>query len=264
LNLFHRTNRNGINTVPQYVYPVLPVYEALPVAGAKPQVKEVDSRVYKITHNTLENSLRSQDNGLEIMYSSPTYKPLATSFHASGGIYRTESYSTAISQSPITNTGTDPKDVVVGYFNPDKRLSYSSNARIGTATHLPRLKLVFEFTADFQLMNYSKYGEYNIIPIGYQTRDYTDYIITTFDPSNPIHQMLYDKKMQSLKENNGNNYFAANFHFSMAKEINKKLRLSFNVYNFLDYQPRSYVESLGTVRTPNSSPNFGAEISYKF
>ncbi|QNL48219.1 TonB-dependent receptor [Olivibacter sp. SDN3] len=263
LNLFHRTNSHGIDSYEQYEYPALPNYQAIPVPGEKPEVIQTGLRVYEIERKLMANLLRSQDNGIELLYNSPKYAPLATSLHASGGIYRSASSSNARVEERLGTTGTDPEDVIRGYFNPDRQISYSSNARVGTATHLPRLKLVFEFTADFQLMNYSKLLWENAVPTAYITRDYTEHVVDPFDPANPIHQMLYDRREQRIRAANETNLFVANFHFSMAKEIGERLRLSFNVYNFLDYQPRSYYEVRDSVRMPNSAPNFGAMITYK-
>ncbi|GAA4786316.1 TonB-dependent receptor [Olivibacter ginsenosidimutans] len=264
-NLYHRTNKNGINSYTNYVYPQLPVYTAIAQTGQKPIVEQTGTVVKEIQHSMLANVLRSTDNGFEVMYSSPRVAAIATSFNASGGLYRTVSCSNMVSPENITNTGTDPNDIVRGYYLPSSSLSYSSNGRIGSATHLPRLKLIFEFTADFQLMNYSKQKDYSFQPIAYMTRDFTYYAIDHYDASNPDHKLLYDLRVKDYTEDNiSRNLFAANFHFSVAKEINERLRISFNVYNFLDYQPRIYREKLTSkVLTPNSKPNFGAEISFK-
>lgn len=264
LNIYHRTNKNGINSLNNYVYPRLPLYTATPQTGQKPLVEQTGIGTQEIDHLVLDNVLRSTDNGFELMYSSPRVAAIATSFNASGGIYRTTSFNNLISPIDVDNNGTNLTDVVRGYFRPTQYVSYSSNGRLGTATHLPQLKLVFELTADFQFLNYSKQKTNDFQPVGYMTRDYTNHVIDHYDANNPVHKTLYDFRRNKYKtENLSNNLFIANFHLSVAKEINKRLRISFNVYNFLDYQPRIYREGLSGPLIPNSKPNFGAELSYK-
>lgn len=264
LNIYHRTNKNGINSYINYVYPELPVYTASPQAGQKPIVEQTGVAIQEIEHRMLDNILRSTDIGFELMYSSPRIAAIATSFNASGGIYRSTGFSNTLTSRKVDGNGTDPKDIVRGYFRPTKYLSYSSNGRVGSATHLPQLKLIFELTADFQFLNYSKQKADDFQPVGYMTRDYTNYVIDHYDENNPDHKRLYAIQLDGYNRDNiSRNLFIANFNLSVAKEINKRLRISFNVYNFLDYQPRIYREGLSGSLVPNSKPNFGAELSYK-
>jgi len=264
LNVYHRLNKNGINSYINYVYPQLPTYTASPQVGQKPIVEQSGVAIQEIEHRVLDNILRSTDIGFELMYSSPRVAAIATSFNASGGLYRTTSFNNMISPMKTDNNGTDPTDIVRGYFRPTQYVSYSSNGRVGSATHLPQLKLIFELTADFQFLNYSKQKANDFQPMGYMTRDYTNYVIDHYDENNPDHKRLYDIRLNEYNRDNiSRNLFIANFHLSVAKEINKRLRISFNVYNFLDYQPRIYREELSGPLVPNSKPNFGAELSYK-
>jgi len=119
--------------------------------------------------------------------------------------------------------------------------------------------------ADLQFLNYSKIEISDLYPKAYYTRDLNYYVIDVFDMNNPNHKLLYDhKKVQLEKLNSENNLVYANFGLSIAKEIGKRIYLSFNAYNFLDYQPRYFITKTGTVVAPNSSPNYGAQITYKF
>lgn len=264
-NLYYRDNRNGINSMTQYEYVVLPLYEATPLPGQKPTVTVVGERKLEITRNAMENILVSNDRGIEVMYSSPRVASLSTSFSASGGVYRTYSYVNRPRYENFLTENSSSTDVIRGVYTPRPTVIYSSHGRVGSATHLPRLRLVVQLTADFQFMNYSKQQWQDTRPIGYMTRDLEWYELHDDDWDNPVYQMLMDDiRIDSERSNATSNLVTANFHMAVAKEIGKRLRLSFNVFNFLDYQPRYYREQASSVLSPNGKPSFGAEISYKF
>lgn len=264
-NVFYRGNRNGINTLVDFVTVYLPEYEVTAVPGGKPTVEVTGEKPYEFQRNLMQNSLESNDRGFEVMYTSPRVPAIATTFSASGGVYRTYSFNHTPSYENITNTGTEPTDVIRGVYSPRPTIIYGSNGRVGTATHLPRLRLVVQLTADFQLMNYSKMVWQDMKPTGYVTRDLERHTLDGADTGDPIYQMLLDVvRVKHEQSNSETNLMTANFHMAVAKEIGKQLRLSFNVFNFLDYQPRYYRETLAGVVSPNGKPTFGAEISYKF
>lgn len=265
VNAFLKQNRNGINTISNRERLMLPVYEATPVTGSKPLVEVVGEKAYMLNKRTLQNSLSTDNYGFEVLYSSPKIEALYTSVNIAGGLTKATSKSNAKYEESFNTSGSDPKDVTLGIFNPLKNNSYLSNARVGTTTHFPKLRLIIQIMADFQLLNYSSLTDIQYYPIAYYTRDLTYYEVTKYDPQNPAHLYLYEQRVKKMKDyNSENDGIFCNFNLSMAKEINKNLRLSFNVYNFLDYQPRYYIVQNTTVKTPNSSPNYGAQITYKF
>lgn len=265
-NLYHRGNRHGITTLTRHEYVSLPVFEATPVPGQRPTVTVVGKREYELSRNVMLNRLVSNDRGVELMYSSPRVAALATSFSASGGLYRTYSFTNTPSyEDGLTPSGTAPTDIVRGMYTPRPFVSYSSHGRVGSATHLPRLKLVVQLTADFRLLNYAATRSWDIRPTAYMTRDLQWHSLQNAGSDHPAYAMLLDVIRTKHRESNAqSNFVSANFHMAVAKELGKRLRLSFNVFNFLDYQPRYYREGMSGVVTPNGKPSFGAEISYKF
>ena len=266
VNVFDRKYSDGVGSSTTIQNVFLPQYRAESRPGQKPIVHEIGERRYETRYSVMGNILSSRNSGVEVMYSSPKIDWLYTSFNLSAGYYRSLSFSDHIQIVDIENTDTDPGAVMRGYYKPMKNLSYLSNGKVSSSTHVPKLKLIVEMIADFQFFDYSVNSkDANFEPVGYTTRDLTYHAIERYDPNNEIHRMLFeDRKRRWSDAGIERNYFKANFHMSMAKEITKKLRFSFNVYNFLDYQPRIYKEQLASVLVPNTTPSYGAEISYKF
>lgn len=265
VNAFSRSMTNGITTTSNFERLVLPSYEATAVPGQKPMVTQVGFKAIELSHSQMDNLLESKNIGIEWMYSSPKWEAIGTSFHSSGGYYKSTSFTDAYSYEKLEVTSSDPNAIQRGVYSPLRAVSFLSNGRVGSATHLPKLKLVFEFTADFQFLNYSERKAADFIPVAYYTADLIRHDISTFDRNNPIHERLYqDRKLRMERESLETNYFSANFHMSMAKEIGKNLRISVNVFNVFDYQPRWYKKDLAKIISPNHSPNIGAELSYKF
>ena len=201
------------------------------------------------------------------MYSTPKIQEILTSFNLAAGVTRSKSKDYFNSYKPYNENGSAIDDVILGIFLPLRDVNYFSQGRIGSSTHISKLRLIVEITADFQLMNFSKQVETDFTPLAYYTRDMVYHNVDQFDMSNPQHSFLYNQRELEYEElNDKGNLIYGNFHLNVAKEINKNLRLSFNVYNFLDYQPR--IRRSGgtstTVNTPNTSPNYGAQITYKF
>ena len=266
-NLFLKDNRNGINSVsvPQVLN--LPQYQTTPRPGEKPLVDEVGFSPYLFRLNELRNSNHRRNVGLELIYSSPKVSPLATSFVFAGGLTSASTENLHNTYENFNEDGTDPEQIILGVFRPFQSRYYLSNARISSVTHIPQLRLILELTADFQLLNKAQSFADNFYPLGYYTRALDYYPIDEFDPSNEQHVYLYNQReLQHQDSNDKDNLLYGNFHLNLAKEIGEHLRISFNVYNFLDYQPR--IRRAGgtsvTVQSPNYAPNYGAQLTYKF
>lgn len=265
MNVFHKISNNGISNLTRYLVLDLPEYTATPVPGQKPIVEQTGYRKYMTTVSDLSNVLHSQNSGLELMYRLPKIAAIYTSFYVSGGITRSEARSSAYTFVSYGSERTNPDDVYIAVFPNEKSISYLSNGRVGTATHIPKLKFVVELTAGFQFMNYSKRIKDQLIPVGYYSVDYNYHLINPFDPNNPKHAEIYEQRvLDAAKQNSLQNRFIADYSLSLAKELNKQLRISLNVFNFIDYQPRIYDAKNSQVFVPNGSPSYGAQINYKF
>lgn len=264
-NLFYKKNTRGINTITADQVVDLPTYTATAVPGEKPIVEQTGSKRYLMSNLYFANSNKSANFGAEVMYSTPRISQIMTTFSATAAFTLANSSSTALSRLNFNAEKTASDDVIVGFFPSRSTKNYLSRAQLRSSTHFPALRLIIELSADCELLNYNKSDYRDIIPVGYYTRDYTYYTINQFDMNDPKHLELYTaRKEEANRANIENNYIYWNFGLNMAKEIGKNIYLSFNVYNFLDYQPRFYREGAIAVQAPNSSPNYGAQLTYKF
>jgi len=85
-------------------------------------------------------------------------------------------------------------------------------------------------------------------------------LVNNFDKNDPLTGHLY-KTPEELTANNLPKIIS-NYHLSIGKEVKKRFRFSFNVYNVFNYQPY-YTNNGGSITFPNSAPTFGAEMSLK-
>ncbi|UZJ63014.1 hypothetical protein OKW96_10715 [Sphingobacterium sp. KU25419] len=199
------------------------------------------------------------------MYSTPRILPIMTTFSATAGFTMSNSSSKSPSEMKLNDGKTAMDDVVLGLFPSRSTRSYLSRAQLRSSTHIPALRLIIELSADCELLNYSKVSYDDLIPVGYYTRDYNYHPVTNFHLEDKVHKELFDgRKKEADLANQDKNFVYWNFNLNMAKEIGKNIYLSFNVYNFLDYQPRFYKVGATSVIAPNSSPNYGAQLTYKF
>lgn len=262
ITAFNKKSRNGISTVQNLQSIELPTYSATINPGAKPTVTQTGIRPYAINYFNFANDLFSDNQGFEIILNTPEIKEIKTSFNVSGGLFRTAYKSTSnILSSKVPNTiPTDPNYAFIGVYEPDNTKSYFSNGRITSVTHIPKLSLVVSFVAEFDILNKNITPASSQIPIGYYNR-LNQYIpITNFDKSNTSYGHLY-KTPEELSENDLPRVIS-NYHLSIAKEIKKRFKFAFNVYNVFNHNPY-YTTSTGTYIFPNSSPTFGAELSIK-
>ncbi|RZL49636.1 MAG: TonB-dependent receptor [Pedobacter sp.] len=262
LTAFNKKSTRGISTVQNLQSIVLPTYTATLVPGAKPVVNQTGVRPYAINYFTFKNDLSSDNQGFEVILNSPEIKEIKTSFNVSGGLFKTSYGSTSNTlSSKVPNTiPTDPNYAFIGVYEPRNSKAYFSNGRLTSITHIPKLSLVVQFIAEFDLLNKTISTESSRIPIGYYN-SVNEYIaITNFDKANPSYGHLYITP-EEQKENDLPRVIA-NYHFSIAKEIKKRFKFAFNVYNAFNHQPY-YITASGTYQYPNSSPTFGAELSIK-
>jgi ferric enterobactin receptor len=261
LSLFSKQSRNGIGTVATPKIVTLPTYTVVAQPGQKPLITQNGTKNYYFLYHKFENDLTSDNQGLEVILNTPQIKAISTSFNISGGIFRTnyQTNSPNLSNSP-DQTITRDDYAKIGLYEPTKRISYLSNGRISSATHIPKISLIVSFIADFSIAQKSIESPNAGIPFAYITNDGHYVTISNFDPTNPDYGQLFKPTSEINKDNVPK--IVPNFHLSLSKEIRKRLRFSFNVFNVFNYQPY-YVSSSGTYTYPNSAPSFGAEISLK-
>ncbi|WP_440133330.1 TonB-dependent receptor domain-containing protein [Chitinophaga sancti] len=262
-NVYGKWNTNGINTTVKYTPVVLPMYSATIVEGAKPIVTLDSMKRFQIETHSFGNSLKSTHYGAELIISTPQVKAIATSFTLSTGINRSLSTTTANSwiSRPNGVTNTNPDYALRGLYPPRSEYTTYSNGRITAVTHIPKISLIIQFTAECTLISKTRTQARAGIPIGYLTNNFDMVYLSEFDKDDPRYGYLY----QPESETNSNRAPSPlmNFHMSVGKEIRQRFKFAFNVYNVFNYQPY-YITAGNTYEFPNAAPTFGAEVSVKF
>lgn len=260
---FNKSNTRGIGTVHDYRTLSLPTYNAVITPGQPATVTETGTRLYSLDYFRFENDLKSINKGIELTLSTPEFKAIATSFNIGGGFFKTDYqsiYPLITNAISANTTSTNPKYAVNGVYPPRKYKSYVSNGRITASTHIPKISLILQMTAEFDLYRKTENDAKSGIPIAYYTLDGSYVTVQNFDQNDPLTGHLY----QSPEELSATDLpkIISNYHLSIGKEIKKRFRFSFNVYNVFNYQPY-YTSKTGSLIFPNSAPTFGAELSLK-
>lgn len=261
LNLFHKNSKNGIgnNRVDNLV--ILPTYTATFRPDQQPILAQTGTRRVLLSFYKFANNLASNNQGFDLILSTPTYKAIATSFNISGGFFRSQSKTENLTIEGNKNPSpTNPNEAITAFYPAANNVSYVSNGRISSTTHIPKISLFIQLIAEFDLMQKTVNKSQAGIPIAYYDQNYNYITIENFDQNNPNYGFFYKPK----SEINANNVpvIVPNFHLSIGKEIKKRFKFSFNVYNVFNYQPY-YIDSDLSYRYPNQSPTFGAELSLK-
>jgi len=261
MTAFSKNSRNGINTVAQRQVMELPTYSATPRPGEQPLVTVTGSKAYMMNYYSFQNDLSSNNKGLEMILNTPAIPEISTSFNISAGLFITDYHSRSNRTADGSGaSNTNPDYALFGFYSPTNYTSYLSNGRITATTHIPKISLIAQFTADLSLMQKNKQAANYGVPLAYYTNDLKYVTIENFNQNDPNYGHLYIPSSE-LEQNNLPKVIA-NYHLSIGKEIKKRFKFSFNVYNVFNYQP-SYTTTSGTVTYPNSQPSFGAELSMK-
>ncbi|TCD26653.1 hypothetical protein EZ456_11875 [Pedobacter psychrodurus] len=261
-SLFNKLNTQGYNTVTQYDILSLPQYTAVFVPGSKPILTQNGVKRFLINHNEFNNDLKTDNQGFDLILSTPKYEAISTSFNISGGIYRSNYQETSDRfGSTISDNNTIPDYPVTGVYAPRKQTTYFSSGRVTSSTHIPAISLIVQLTAEFSFLNKTLVNANDGVPKGYFTRDVRYIEITNPDPSSTVYGHLFIPENELVSDNQYRIY--SNYHLSLAKEIKKRFRFAFNAYNFLNYQPRYQKPGSNTVTSPNGAPTFGIELSLK-
>jgi outer membrane receptor protein involved in Fe transport len=261
-NIYGKWNTNGISTQTQYEKVELPVYSATYVAGSKPIIRQDSTRPFQMATNVFRNILKSNNYGAELIIATPKIRAIETSFTLATGINRTLSRTTVNTwaQRPGSAANTIPDYALSGLFPPSKEHTTYSNGRVTSVTHIPKISLIIQFTAEFTLISKTYTEARSGIPVAYMTNAYDIVYIDKFDKNDPKYGYLY--LPETDRTSNRAPDPVMNFHMSVGKEIRKRFKFAFNVYNVFNYQPY-YITPSNTYEFPNSSPTFGAELSVK-
>jgi outer membrane receptor protein involved in Fe transport len=262
INVFAKNYRNGIGNTRIDKTVVLPTYTATfrPGTDLQPILTQNGTRVVRTLFYKFDNNLSSDSQGFDFIFTTPTYPGISTSFNISGGLFKSRSRSENLTYKNFDASNTNSEYAYTGVYPANNTTNYSSNGRITSSTHIPKISLFIQLTAEFALLQKTVLQEGAGTPLAYYTQDGRYFNVTQYDPNdvNTSHLFISDAelKIDDVPK------IISNFHLSIGKEIKKRFKFSFNVYNFLNYQPY-YRNANLTYIYPNQAPTFGAEISLK-
>lgn len=259
-NAFYKNFRNGIGNTRVDQRVTLPTYSYTFREGEQPLLTQTGNKTILANYYKFDNNLASNNQGFDLIFSTPEYKAIATSFNISGGLFRTKNKAENLHYSTFDATNTRPDYALIGIYPANRSTSYSSNGRISSTTHLPKISLFIRFVAEFSLLQKTIQAPNAGIPIAYYTNDYRYITIANFDQKDPNYGHLYKPDSELNLDNIPK--IIPNFHLSIGKEIKKRFKFSFNVHNVFNYQPY-YINSSKNYIYPNQAPTFGAELSLK-
>ncbi|MGE6219450.1 TonB-dependent receptor domain-containing protein [Nubsella zeaxanthinifaciens] len=262
INAFTKSYRNGIGNTRIDKTVELPTYTATfrPGTNLQPILTQNGTRVVRTLFYKFDNNLSSDSQGFDFIFTTPSYPGISTSFNISGGLFKSQSKSENLTYRNFDASNTNPDYAYTGVYPANNTTNYSSNGRITSSTHIPKISLFVQLTAEFTLLQKTVLQEGAGTPLAYYTQDGKYLTIAQYEPNdvNTSHLFISDAelKIDDVPK------IIPNFHLSIGKEIKKRFKFSFNVYNFLNYQPY-YRNANLTYIYPNQAPTFGAEISLK-
>ncbi|MCL7986608.1 TonB-dependent receptor [Sphingobacterium sp. lm-10] len=256
MNVFDKSSYDGIGTFRSFEVTALDLYKSNPNPNAELPYVIDGKENYRLTRNEFVNGNKSKNRGVELLFSTPKWEPIQTVFNIRGGFTSSNAQTLQVMRD-FTNPGTDPLYAVTGVYPARIRNTKVSNAALTSSTHIPKAKLLVNFTAEFNILNKTKTLATDGFPTGYYTERGEFVAIPTFDPTNTSYQHLL--QTQELLNNQNQPGLYSNFHLNLSKEITERLTVSFNVYNVFNYRPQ-YLRSDNTLIIPNSKPTYGAQL----
>ncbi|MGN7784759.1 TonB-dependent receptor plug domain-containing protein [Niabella sp. 22666] len=263
INVYKKFSDRGISTMSTREVKELPALAATFIPGAKPIVRDTGILRRMITTSQFINTIDTKSEGIELIINTPKIKAINTSFNLSGGYTRSKYKSgelTARSYADEGSNNTSPLYGRTGIYPAAFNVTQSAVARVSSITHIPKLSLVWQFIAECNILQRTKYESRAGIPLAYYNNNLDYIIIDDFNPGDKN----YGHLLRPESEINADNMTRPlwNYHMSVAKEIRKRFKIAFNVFNVFNYQPY-YINSGNTRIYPNAAPSFGAEISIK-
>lgn len=217
-----------------------------------------------ISYSQIINSQNTSNNGIEFMVSTPKIRAIATSFNISAGYTNSYFYDTSPSMNIVNLANTDfTQEAVFAVFPPENRRNIQWRTSLSSSTHIPALGLMVNLIGDLPVKTKAIYYKRSSEPIGYYDALFNYHAIENFDPENPVYGHLAKLPQSDYRDSERHPIFYGNVHLRLSKDVAKKLRFSFNVYNMLNWRPSYIVESSQNKVVLNEAPSFGAEISLK-
>lgn len=262
---YYKKDSDGYNTAAQYLPIYLPEYTYTTATGQKPvPVATGENKLYAGLSDLVVGNYASSNNlGIEWFLSTRKIKYIETSF----------TWNTSVAYTKYNNTGNTIAPGIIGVqptaiawygiYPGTKRSSLAILSKLNSDTHIPELGFVVSLIMDISWRNVQQTDLKSIYPIGYIDRDGNTFPIETFDPNNPVYGQLLQRYAAASRLVDPP-FVYTNLSLRIAKEIQKKIRVSLFAYNFLDRKVQYENTLINDVSTYNSPVSVGAEVSFKF
>lgn len=266
VSAYRKASHDGYSTKSVFKEWMVPQYQYRLDEQGKPAYSPTGLAAKRTaSYSQIINSLESENYGIELMTSTPKIAWLATSFTVSSAYTNSYYYDSSPYLNYVSLDNIDySKDAIFGVFEPENNRNEQIRATLSSQTHFPSLGLMVNLVTDFPLMTHStQYGRSGL-PIGYYDNKFNFHPIEQYDPDNPVygHLVLLGETNRKDAERHAIRY--GNIHLRVTKDINKKIRFSFNVFNMLNWRPSYIVPGTENRVVLNAPPSFGGEISFKF
>lgn len=259
VNVYSKRNYRDVYSEMSYTPIILPTYVDNPDPEAEVPYVTSGSKLHRLSRYTFVNGGTTKNQGVELMLSTPKWTAIETSLNLRGGITKSI-YRPIQNLRNFTNNTNNPDYAVTGLYPVFERSTWTSNAAITSSTHIPKAKLLLNFTTEFNILNRTNTQATDGIPLGYFTEDGVYHEINEFDEKNIDYKHLLIPIEEVRNQNQPGVY--TNFHLNLSKEISKRLILTFHVYNVFNYRPQ-YKRSDNTMVIPNGKPSYGAQLRLK-
>lgn len=262
---YNKVNNDGFGTLTSYEQYILPKYQTSTDADGNISYFPTDDTflLATLSKSVMDNSLHSKNTGIEWFISSPRIEAIRTKFNFTNSFsysyYRNSGYRILPAEDQFMQLG---GAAWYGKYPPLHYEAYALMSKIGSSTHIPKLGFVLSLNADFHWRRVYKEIGSQTLPIAWYDKFFNEHPISNFDDNNLDYGYL---KLIDTKEAEAKQPLVyANLSMQLAKEINKKVRFSFNAYNLLNMRARYYNPLTGSVTNYNAPVTVGAELSIKF
>ncbi|WP_315499381.1 TonB-dependent receptor domain-containing protein [Capnocytophaga gingivalis] len=249
---FENTPHLGLYPIPELSFtnnpnPTLP--PSYTITGYKDIVLE---------YQTIGNTKRSKDIGVELMMHFNKIEALNTQFTLSGSYVYSESDSTLPNREANANVADTEHKYI--FYPRDINRADKLSLRLTTSYHLSFLGLLASLTIEQFTFSNAFASIKDIYPLGYlnDRLEYTE--IPPSERTNNQYQALHRVTKEKNKDSRTPIYH--NFHLRLTKELQNGLSLSFYINNVANYRPTIIIN--GSERRMNEDISFGATATFKF
>jgi ferric enterobactin receptor len=261
---YRKQDEDGFSVNQRRLQLTLPAYRLVSTGPGQPPGAEPtgQQRVYGYTFGVVENNLRTNNYGLELLARTPKLRALQTSFDLSTA-YTNSNFLSAgqlsyMRKDPLSAEFRDIEQIV---YQQADRNGQSALSTVSSTTHLSRLGLVVTLRGQLFWGSWSSRPESFQYAQGFY-RPGGEYVaVSRSEQQNGLYQNLRNPISQEEEQQP---FVYGNLHLRLAKELGKLARLSFFANNFLNLRPEQYNPTTEVLTVYNQEPTFGSELVLTF